>query len=634
VCIPAAHLRRVPLQSRLAFSLVVLIALAACSGPSKLFTRLADPEGYWLPLTVDLRLDPSVTEAALSYTDACRKTATIPIGNRLKTVLKRDFGTVFERVRSDPPASGQSPADGTVEIALGLKAIEMPPVRQGSRTYPAVVTLGVTAVYTDASQTALYTKRLRVDIKGRTETEGSSCEVDGLADLADQAVVTLSQGLKKHFGTSTKIREVANARHENQERNKSSRSLAEEAGKSAVPPQADAATEEKTALSFRVMLRDADHDQVLRSGEKISIEIEVTNAGPGTAKQISMGLSGTPLLVRQFSTPITIGDVRSGETKRLDLEGTAPETDDIQQADLIFSLEPSSAGKVPLGQKKFHVALHPKKTESAEVGDVDRIPERINGFERKKTAAVAIGVGSYRSSQVQAIPFAARDAEIMAQYFRSLSGVPSARTRLLTDDHALKEDFVELFEEWLPEQVSTGSTVLIFIAARAVINPSTGAVSLMPHEADTRAPQRFFSLRRLYEALARLPIQRAVLLMDLTLTEPAEALHGKPPVWDSLPDALQGEKLIQLIGISGVQEAHQYEEARHGLFTYYLLKGLRGDADLDQNGAVAVAELCGYVREHVLMVAKEKFHNAQEPACVPSANAKAKAWNFILTRVK
>ncbi|MER3424243.1 MAG: hypothetical protein C4293_14490, partial [Nitrospiraceae bacterium] len=71
----------------------------------------------------------------------------------------------------------------------------------------------------------------------------------------------------------------------------------------------------------------------------------------------------------------------------------------------------------------------------------------------------------------------------------------------------------------MPRQVDSGSEVFIFVAGRALLTPSTGAVSLIPYEADAASVQRLFSLRRLYDALARLPIRRAVLLLDLTLTE-------------------------------------------------------------------------------------------------------------------
>ena len=45
--------------------------------------RGGDSQGYWLPLTVVVRFDPSVTGAMLEYSDACRQPKTISAGEQL-----------------------------------------------------------------------------------------------------------------------------------------------------------------------------------------------------------------------------------------------------------------------------------------------------------------------------------------------------------------------------------------------------------------------------------------------------------------------------------------------------------------------------------------------------------------------
>ena len=72
-----------------------------------------------------------------------------------------------------------------------------------------------------------------------------------------------------------------------------------------------------------------------------------------------------------------------------------------------------------------------------------------------------------------------------------------------------------------------------------------------------------------------------------------------------------------MIGTKGVQEAHAYEQGRHGLFTYYLLKGLHGAADVDRDGTIVAGELCTYAGGHVSQVAREQFGSEQEPLCIP-----------------
>jgi hypothetical protein len=72
-----------------------------------------------------------------------------------------------------------------------------------------------------------------------------------------------------------------------------------------------------------------------------------------------------------------------------------------------------------------------------------------------------------------------------------------------------------------------------------------------------------------------------------------------------------------MVGNRVLQEAHAYEQRRHGLFTYHLLRGLQGLADLDRDGTVVAGELCLYARGEVARIAKEQFGNEQDPLCVP-----------------
>ena len=615
-------------MSRLAVVLLVIIA-SGCSGASKVFNRFSDPDGYWLPLTADLRLDPSVTNAALDYTDACGQRQALPIGERLTTSLKRDMGLVFQRVQMAPAAER---ADGVVDVALGLREVDLFVPRQTTKTYPATVMVGATISYTDAENNVIYTKNLRTEAHGTVETEGQSCEVKGLGAVANEAVTILTQGLKKHLGTSTKVRNAAkshtpDARATGASTAPSAVPLAPGSAGPIPPVPAPSMAVQSAALTYRVMLREGQSNERLESGEKVTMEVEVSNAGSIPAKDVVVRFSGTQALVDQFANPVPVGDLQPNEIKRVVVSARMPATEAVRHGELILAIE--AANGASSIQKKFPIEWHPAHPtgDTSSVEDVDRIPERAPGQERKKTVAIAIGIGAFRHPALSPVQFAAHDAEVMADYFKALHAIPSEQVQLRTDDHALKDDVIELFEEWLPKQVGSGSDVLIFIAGRAVVNPSNGAVSLIPHEGDPVSALRLISLRRLHEALARLPIQRAILMMDLALTSgaPSSSAEGKEPAWAAIPAVLRDDKLVQIVGVSRHESAQQYEPGRHGLFTYFLLKGLSGAGDRDRNGVVAVGELCSYVREHVAVAAKEQYQKDQHPICVPSISAGSKS---------
>ncbi len=183
-------------------------SLAGCGWLS---TRGLDSGGYWLPLTVVVRFDPSVTGVKLEYSDACQQPKTISAGEQLTYVLRREIGMAFERVRIDE-AESKRPADGELEVSLGLKEIELAIPRQADKSHAATVHLGGTVVFRDHAGTPLYTKSLRTDVQGEVTTTRQSCDVTGLTEVVNDAGLILAQGLKKQLGTSITLQEYSRQR--------------------------------------------------------------------------------------------------------------------------------------------------------------------------------------------------------------------------------------------------------------------------------------------------------------------------------------------------------------------------------------------------------------------------------------
>jgi uncharacterized caspase-like protein len=270
--------------------------------------------------------------------------------------------------------------------------------------------------------------------------------------------------------------------------------------------------------------------------------------------------------------------------------------------------------------KKFLVAMKPEPAPAEVVAlsvDVDQLPKRASLLKQPKAVGIVIGVGRFRENGIAQIKYAARDATVMATYLRSIAGIPSERVQTLTDAHALKDDLIEVLEEWLPMQVDPTTVVYVSITGRGVIEATTGAVSMMLFDSTATSGERRYSLRRLREALASLPIQQAVVMLDLSF-ERALGQEGADmiaPLWEQ--DGSGKDKIMWIVGNRAVREAHSYSPGRHGLFTYQLLKGLGGAADLDKNGTILAGELCTYTRWQVLKVSQEQYGHEQEPLCLP-----------------
>jgi hypothetical protein len=117
--------------------------------------------------------------------------------------------------------------------------------------------------------------------------------------------------------------------------------------------------------------------------------------------------------------------------------------------------------------------------------------------------------------------------------------------------------------------------------------------------------------------LASLPIRQAVVMLDLSLERVPnrEAVDGVVPLWGQ--EGGVKEKIMWMVGNQVVKESNSYDPGKHGLFTYQLLKGLGGAADLDGNGTILAGELCAYTKGQVFKAAQELYGSGQDPLCLP-----------------
>lgn len=621
-------------RSRIAGVLAALLTLTACgflSGQSHNLTS-----GNTLPLTTLVRFDASVRNAALRYDDACGAQQSFPIDGRLRAKILSQLGTVFDTLYIEETVGARIP-DGILDLGLGLQEAEVRVPRASTRTYPAAVTLGAEMVYRDSAGAEVYTKQIKVTRTGEVSAQEKQCAIVGLDDVVNEAVAMLAEGMTKTLVTSTSLQQFAQQRR--QGGGVSAAAVPKAAGNSQPvvqpslpqpnpvrPPVTVAPPAEfrPTKLTFRAMVRDENRNHVLEEGEQLTIEVDVTNEGPGLAEGVDVQISGTPEVVEHFTGPLRIGDLPAGEHRRLTVAAKIPQVEGVEQAEVKLTVRATASAIHVAPPKKFLMAVRRPDAEEVEVLSVsiDQPPKRIKGFEQPQALGIAIGVGAYRDSTLAASRFAVRDATVMAKYLQNVTGVPAKQLKVLTDKQAGRDDLAVLLESWLPTQVKTNTTLYLYFSGRAAVDPESGAVFLVPYDGKPAMQERLFSLRRLHAALGRLPIERAVLFLEVSVEPTGGAGTGQSlPRWDPDSRDVPKGKLIQMIGNTAVQDAHEFYKGQHGLFTYFVLRGLRGEADSKQNGRVLLRELCQYVETQVSQMAQAEFGNQQEAVCRPSPGA-------------
>ena len=267
--------------------------------------------------------------------------------------------------------------------------------------------------------------------------------------------------------------------------------------------------------------------------------------------------------------------------------------------------------------------------------DVDAIPAARKPAKERDAVALVIGISHYRDESIPQVRYAKRDAETMASYLEAVAGIPRSKMKVLVDDGATQSDLASYIEEWLPRHVSADTEVYVYYAGHGMPNLTTGKAYLVPYDGHPDFANKLYPLDRLYENLEKLPSKEVVVMLDSCFSG-ATGRSVLPSGARPMGLAVEGvsaniKKSVVLTASSGTQISSDYDDQGHGLFTYFLLKGLRGDADKDSNGVIQVEELYNYVKTSVTKVASEVMNRDQTPLLLPPVDALGSKGKIALT---
>ena len=582
--------------------------------------------GEPLPYTAKLEIPTSLKKLTADYTDSCGHLMQVPVGSRIEEALVEGAYRTFKGVVYEGGGSKDATPDAVIRVDLVSWSFAIDKEYLYDRA-PAKLQLNAMARVYDMKGTLLRETEIKTVRQERLRIEPVQKNCDYIIDPFIQDTVVdfatkVSLEVRQAFG-GLPAASVAQSPAAPSVKPTAVAPLTPSAKN--LPAPTPSGSSASSRLRFKTMVLDENSNLILEGGERMRVRVDVVNTGVNPIQNASASLTGTPAIVAQFpATTLTIPPLQPGETKSLEFVATLPPTIQSQKAELhVVVAEAEEGGSAP--SQTLLLTIQPTGVRS---DDVDQIPAPVSGFQRPHTYLVSIGIGSYRDPQILPRKHASLDAEMVANYFQSLGGVPSSNVRLLQDWKALRPDIDEALLDWLPPHMTKDAVVIVYFAGQAMVT-QTGDVLLVPYEGSPTATTRLYPLKDLETALARLKAKQTILLFDGMVSK----LHSDPkakailPRWD-----LSGGTTIRLIGGEGFAKGVEDDKHRHGLFTYYLLRGLRGEADANRDGEVTLGEMTGYVRQKVAWAAKSQFNSDQHPQIIPPLKPDDKAAALVLSK--
>jgi uncharacterized caspase-like protein len=332
-----------------------------------------------------------------------------------------------------------------------------------------------------------------------------------------------------------------------------------------------------------------------RVAEESSVVAAVVTSGKGVAR-VTVTLNGAPVSEQTERTPQTSVVVAAPVTLRV---GT--------NAIVISATDAGGATR----QEIRTVTYDPPKAPAAPTRPAPPAPPARNQW------AVVIGVGQYESHAIPRLRYTVSDAEAIYNTLVGPGGFKKDNVLLLTDRSERKPTLRNIkwaLGTFLGRSAQKDDTVLIFFAGHGAPEVDTRGLErdglakyLIPSDAD---PEDLYStalpMDELQTIFARIESERVVAFLDACYSGAAggRTFAAKSTragnVDDLFLERLARSKGRAIITASRPSEVSiELPELGHGIFTYFLVNGLQGSADLNRDGIISLQELYEYVEQQV-----------------------------------
>ncbi len=366
---------------------------------------------------------------------------------------------------------------------------------------------------------------------------------------------------------------------------------------------------------------DASGNSRIEPREIVGITVRVQNLGQGAADDVMVQVEKESPHIYFFGESqerFDLGSLAPGEYKDISFEMVSNKKAKAMPVSVRVT---ESRGRFGINKHPLNLAFNQVQRGVAEMNIAGKYEEH-KSFKASKglsidveqdiprarkpdkhALAIVFGVEQYKN--ISNVTFAKRDAAITREYFVQALGIPENRIYFQTNDNVGKAAFDKVFSKggWLEKRVKQESDIFIFYAGHGAPDISENKAYLIPYDGDPNyASQTGFSMDKMYQELERLKARSVTVFLDACFSganrESEVLLAGARPVFIevSAPTA----RGITVFSASGAREiSSAYPEKKHGLFTYFMLKGLQGAADKNGDRSITVGELGDYIHEQV-----------------------------------
>jgi hypothetical protein len=234
----------------------------------------------------------------------------------------------------------------------------------------------------------------------------------------------------------------------------------------------------------------------------------------------------------------------------------------------------------------------------------------------RDAVAIVVGVANYQ--RLPTASFANKDAAQFRDHATRYLGIAPENIKTLTDSEAQRSEILLALKYWLPSRVNAGKTdVFVYFSGHGVAQDMAKQHYLLPVDANTDLLEdTALSQHHIFHQLSKVGAKSVTVFLDTCFS-------GTDRMGQALAQYQRGVTVKSNASVmpTGVnlltagtpsQSAYGDVQLQQGVFSYFLFKGLAGEADANGDMRVSLGELADYVQtrtyKHALGIRK-----VQEP---------------------
>jgi hypothetical protein len=239
--------------------------------------------------------------------------------------------------------------------------------------------------------------------------------------------------------------------------------------------------------------------------------------------------------------------------------------------------------------------------------------------------AVAIIIGIEKYKRVTKADYAESDARDFYDYASRALGIKPENIKLLVNDGADDVEIYKAFQNWLPVKVKKGKTdVYVFYSGHGYPGQDGSSLYILPYGADKDLISKTaINQQEIVSAIQNAQPRTVTMFLDSCYSGQTRSgdllVAGSRPIAPKISANSYPPNFTVISASSNDQISSASPELKHGIFSYFLMKGMEGDADLSKDGKITAAEMQEYLTDMVGRQAMS-MNRKQQPQLIGDAD--------------